>query len=155
MFQSQIGLHRAFEPWKRVDSHSFFFDGSTCLREIFSNTPLYSSDTRGGQKKWVLEFLFQIDTVPLVFYLVWIFKASCLNTCFLIIIFFTDINFSKHHSDIDVLMNSFALVCLLLMDSDLLSLDDEKHIHFFGLWSILWLKCVNPGWQKWNLILLL
>lgn len=30
----------------------FFFDGSACLREIFSNVAMYSPGSRGGQKKW-------------------------------------------------------------------------------------------------------
>lgn len=35
MFQSQIGLHKAFEPWKRVHSHSFFLMAPHASRKSF------------------------------------------------------------------------------------------------------------------------
>ncbi len=54
-FKAKLVFIGAFEPWKRVDSCSFF-DGSPCLGEIFSNAPLYSSDTQVGQRKWDSKF---------------------------------------------------------------------------------------------------
>jgi len=147
MFQSWIGLHRAFEPWKRVDS--VFFDGSACLREIFLNAPLYSSDSRGGQKKWdgvgrvfVPEWYGPVRLFDIQGHLSWhLFYEKMLQR----------IALGKKHSDIDVLMSPFApkSTCSWLNSEALAS------ISYFLIWYpfILWVKCVIPGWQKRDLIL--